>query len=762
VCWGLNNEGQVGDGSGLDQRTPTAVNGFPGGAAAIATGWSHTCAVTTGGGVLCWGDDYYGQLGLGRRTLSTSPLAVYGRGGVLSASSVSPSHGSSSGGTPVTISGAYLLDGASVTIGGVAASDVVVVNTETISARTGAHASGLVDVTVHNPDGSEATLAGSFTYETPPPGAFDRTWPTNGMTGIPTSTTLTWDASAGATGYEYCYDTSNDNACAGWTGAGTNPSAALSGLALATTYYWHVRATNGGGTTYAGGSAAAYWSFTTVGPPPGAFGKTAPADGATGVSSNPTLTWGVSSGAVGYAYCYDTTNDGACSPWTTTGTSRSVTLSGLAAATTYYWQVRALNDSASTYADGAVHWRFTTVPPAPGAFGKTAPANGATGVSTSPTLTWGASSGATSYAYCYDTTNDNACGTWTSTGASTSVALSGLAQGTTYYWHVRATNSGGTTYADAGAAAFWSFTARRRPGSDFTGDFKSDILWRHATQGYLWLWPMDGGAHTPELYVSTVSEPGWEIRGLGDQTGDGQADILWRHATTGQVYLWTMDGSTAEAMSYVGTVHLAFDIVGTGDYDGDGRSDILWRHATTGALWLWRMNGPATLDVTYVDTVDLGYEIQGTGDLNADGKADLVWQGTAGDVWVWLMNGPEPIQVAYVTTVGDLGYRIAGVAYYTGDGRADLLWHHATRGEMWLWEMNGVAKLSEAYVGTVPDINYRIVGTGDYDGDGQADILWHHATAGDVWVWLMSGAVKVSEHYVGGVPDTGYQIVEAK
>ena len=34
----------------------------------------------------------------------------------------------------------------------------------------------------------------------------------------------------------------------------------------------------------------------------------------------------------------------------------------------------------------------------PGAFGKTSPVNGATGVSTSPTtLTWGASTGATSY-----------------------------------------------------------------------------------------------------------------------------------------------------------------------------------------------------------------------------------------------------------------------------------------------------------------------------------------------------------------------------
>jgi predicted extracellular nuclease len=298
-------------------------------------------------------------------------------------------------------------------------------------------------------------------------------------------------------------------------------------------------------------------------------------------------------------------------------------------------------------------------------------------------------------------------------------------------------------------------------GSDFTGDLKSDILWHHATLGEVWLWPMDGGQSTAQSYVSTVGDPGWEIRGLGDQTGDGQADLLWRHGPTGQLYLWTMDGSTVEAETYLGTVDPAFDIVGTGDYSGDGKSDILWRHATTGELWLWVMNGAVTQGVSYVDTVDVAYEVQGSGDLNGDGRADLVWQhATAGDVWVWLMNGPVATSVTYVGTVTELAYQIVGVSDYTGDGRADLLWWHATRGEVWLWQMNGAAKAGEAYVATVPDVGYRIVGTGDYDGTGPADILWQHGTGGDVWVWLMNGAVKLSEHLVGTVPDTGYRIIK--
>ena len=94
----------------------------------------------------------------------------------------------------------------------------------------------------------------------------------------------------------------------------------------------------------------------------------------------------------------------------------------------------------------------------PGGLSKTAPVNGDTNVSTSPTLSWGTSSGATSYEYCYDTTNDNACSEWTSNGTATSKALSGLSMSTTYYWHIRALNSFGTTYADGSATAFWSFT----------------------------------------------------------------------------------------------------------------------------------------------------------------------------------------------------------------------------------------------------------------------------------------------------------------
>jgi len=300
----------------------------------------------------------------------------------------------------------------------------------------------------------------------------------------------------------------------------------------------------------------------------------------------------------------------------------------------------------------------------------------------------------------------------------------------------------------------------RRAASDFTPDLKSDILWRHATRGEVWLWPMDGAARLSETHVRTVPDTDWEIRGLGDQTGDGKSDILWRHKTSGQIYFWPMNGSTPLSETYVATVDTAYDIVGTGDYNGDGKSDILWRHPTNGEVWIWLMDGATPLTEVFVDRVDPAYVIKGSGDLDGDHKADIVWHhGTRGEVWVWLMDGTNRLSQTWVETVPDVGYQIVGVADHSGDGKADILWRHLTNGEMWVWLMDGATPLSEAYVDTV-DPGYVIKGSGDMDGDHKADIVWHHATRGEVWVWLMDGTARLSETWVATVPEVGYQIVK--
>ena len=62
------------------------------------------------------------------------------------------------------------------------------------------------------------------------------------------------------------------------------------------------------------------------------------------------------------------------------------------------------------------------------------------------------------------------------------------------------------------------------PAAEFTGDLKSDVLWRHATAGDVWLWPMDGPTRLSEPYVRTVASATWQIRAVADFNADGKAD----------------------------------------------------------------------------------------------------------------------------------------------------------------------------------------------------------------------------------------------
>ena len=112
-----------------------------------------------------------------------------------SITSVTPNKASTAGGTPITISGNGFENGATVTVGGIAAKNVVVVSSTTIDATTpvgpATEEVGIaVDVKVVNPDGTSATASQAFSWFVPPL-AVSTITPAAGLTRGGTAVTIT-------------------------------------------------------------------------------------------------------------------------------------------------------------------------------------------------------------------------------------------------------------------------------------------------------------------------------------------------------------------------------------------------------------------------------------------------------------------------------------------------------------------------------------------------------------------------------------------
>ena len=79
-------------------------------------------------------------------------------------SAITPTSGTTNGGTAVTITGTGFRSGATVSLGGAAATNVSVGNSTSITATTTAHAAGAVNVVVTNTDAQSGTLSNGYTY----------------------------------------------------------------------------------------------------------------------------------------------------------------------------------------------------------------------------------------------------------------------------------------------------------------------------------------------------------------------------------------------------------------------------------------------------------------------------------------------------------------------------------------------------------------------------------------------------------------------
>ena len=195
-------------------------------------------------------------------------------------------------------------------------------------------------------------------------------------------------------------------------------------------------------------------------PTPSVPTLSSPANLATNVAIATTLSWAAASAATSYNLEYSTSSTFASNVTAIPGiTTTSRAISGLANSTTYYWRVSSTN-STGTSAWSAVR-SFTTVAPLaiPVAPTLSSPANLATNVTRTPTMSWNTVTGAATYEIQISTTNTFAAVTFGRTGLTArSIRVSPqLGSRTAYFWRVRAVNTAGT----GPWSAVRSFTTRQ-------------------------------------------------------------------------------------------------------------------------------------------------------------------------------------------------------------------------------------------------------------------------------------------------------------
>ena len=310
--------------------------------------------------------------------------------------------------------------------------------------------------------------------------------------------TLSWASVSNATSYNLYYSTAPGVTTT--SGTKITPAATpylQTGLTAATTYYYVVTAVNSAGES----AASTQVSATTAAAQPIPTAPGAPAGLiATGGTNQVTLSWGSVATATSYNLYYATTSGVTVANGTKIASATSPAVqTGLAAGTSYYYIVTAVNSAGESAA--SVQVAATTLPAVPIPTPPAAPAGvTAMGGSTMATISWPAVTGAASYNIYWSTASGVTKTSGTKiAGVTTPYVQTGLSAGTSYYYIVTAVNSAGESAASAAASATTAAAAPALPAAP-TG-----VTATGAANQVSLAWPAVSGATSYNIYWSTAS-----------------------------------------------------------------------------------------------------------------------------------------------------------------------------------------------------------------------------------------------------------------
>jgi hypothetical protein len=369
------------------------------------------------------------------------------------------------------------------------------------------------------------------------------------------------------------------------------------------------------------------------------------------------------------------------------------------------------------------------------------PTDGATGLSTMPTLTWNAAP----FAASYDVYLGTSAGNMTLAG-NTPAQLVNNPPGT-YSWTPSSPLNGSTTY-------IWQIVARTNATVR-----DPSLVARSSSQTFATGLPDSlgtlGGAD-PTVFRTSAGSPqatwwispsnagptsiAWGTYGdvpvPGDYDGDHRADpAVWR-PSTGLWYVLTSSSGFKSSFSVAWGSGAIGDVPVPGDYDGDGKTDVaVWRPAQ-GVWWILLSSSGYTRSIGIPwGSGNLG-DIPVPGDFDGDGVTDLaVWRPGTGTWFVLLSSAQFSRSMAISWGSGAMGDHPL-VGDFDGDGKADLaVWRPATG--TWFVLKSGSNYTSSFAINWGSGAMDDVPVLGDFDGDGRADLtVWRPASG--LWYILTS------------------------
>jgi fibronectin type 3 domain-containing protein len=244
---------------------------------------------------------------------------------------------------------------------------------------------------------------------------------------------LSWNPSRSAASYSvYAGSTSNYQPLVATT---SSPSAVITGLSNNTTYYFSVSATNPAGTSAKSQQITATPVLPPPPPPPGNV-TVLPGDGSA------ILSWTPAAGATGYTVYKSTASHAEAAPIALTvngGSATGGTVTGLSNGTRYYFVVQAINAGGHSTTNSNEVSVVPGLPPPPGNVSAVA-------CNTCVVLSWTPSVGAAGYTVYKGTASHTEAAPIALTvngGSATGGTVTGLSNGTRYYFVVQAINNVG-------------------------------------------------------------------------------------------------------------------------------------------------------------------------------------------------------------------------------------------------------------------------------------------------------------------------------